>query len=171
MSMGFFERLKRQWRHWMSTGSAGRQAFPAESLAILGQAITAGEQRHRGEVRLIVEHALPSEAIWDDVTIRERALALFAEYGVWDTEDNCGVLLYVNLAEHKVEIVVDRAIARQIDNAAWQQICQTMTQGFGRGDFQASTLAAIEQANALLMQHFPANGSRANELPDQPVML
>lgn len=169
--MQFIERLKRQWRHWMSTTRRGRQAYPDTALAQLGQAITAGEQRHRGEVRLIVEHSMPSEAIWQDVSSRARAIALFAEYRVWDTQDNCGVLLYVNLAEHKVEIVTDRGIGSRIDNSVWQQVCQTMTAGFARGEFQSSTLAAIEQVNALLEQHFPANGARANELPDRPVVL
>lgn len=171
MSMHFTDRIKRQWRHWMSTTSKGKQAFSDETLAQLGQAITAGEQRHRGEVRLIVEHSMPSEAIWQDLSSRQRAIGLFAEHGVWDTEDNCGVLIYVNLAEHKVEIVVDRAIGRQIDNSTWQAICRTMTQGFARGEFRASTLAAIEQVNTLLAQHFPAQGQRSNELPDHPIVL
>ncbi|QYF95887.1 TPM domain-containing protein [Massilia sp. PAMC28688] len=169
--MHFFDRLKRQWRHWMSTTSKGKQAFSDDTLARLGQAIGAGEQRHRGELRLIVEHAMPSDAIWDDMSCRQRAIALFAEHGVWDTEDNCGVLLYINLAEHKVEIVVDRAIGRKIDHGTWKQVCQGMTEGFARGEFSASTLAAVEQINTLLAQHFPASGARANELPDHPIVL
>jgi len=168
---GFSERFKRQWRHWRSTAARGRQLFPAETLARIGAAITAGEQRHRGELRLIVENALPSDAIWSDVGNRQRAIALFAEYGVWDTEDNCGVLIYVNLADHKVDIVVDRNIGRKIDAATWQQVCRTMTDGFKRGDFDGSTLAAVEQVNTLLVTHFPSTGARANELPDQPIVL
>ena len=167
----FLERLKRQWRHWFATAARGRRMFPPASLSAIANAIAAGEQRHRGELRLIVEHAMPSDAIWAGLTNRQRAIALFAEYGVWDTEDNCGVLIYVNLADQKVDIVVDRNIGRKIDPATWQQVCRTMTAGFARGDFQASTLAAIEQVNALLAAQFPANGARANELPDQPVVL
>ena len=167
----FLERLKRQWRHWFATAARGRRMFPPASLAAIANAIAAGEQRHRGELRLIVEHAMPSESIWAGRSNRQRAIALFAEYGVWDTEDNCGVLIYVNLADQKVDIVVDRHIGRRIDPATWQQVCRTMTAGFARGDFQASTLAAIEQVNALLAAQFPANGARANELPDQPVVL
>ncbi len=167
----FSERMTRQWRHWRTTAAAGRKAFPPESLTRIGAAISAGEQRHRGELRLIVENSMPSDAIWADMSNRQRAIALFAEYGVWDTEDNCGVLIYVNLAEHKVDIVVDRHIGRNIDPATWQQVCRTMTQGFARGEFEASTLAAVEQVNALLAEQFPATGVRANELPDHPIVL
>ncbi|MES2317644.1 MAG: TPM domain-containing protein [Pseudomonadota bacterium] len=167
----FSERLTRQWRHWRSTAAQGRRMFPADTLAKIGAAITAGEQRHRGELRLIVENAMPSDAIWSDLSNRQRAIALFAEYGVWDTEDNCGVLIYVNVAEHKVDIVVDRHIGRKIDAATWQQVCRTMTAGFARGDVEGSTLAAVEQVNALLAAHFPATGARLNELPDAPIVL
>ena len=167
----FSERLRRQWRHWMSGAGKGREMFPQATLGAIAAAITAGEQRHRGEVRLIVEVSLPSEAIWSDMSNRQRALALFAEYGVWDTEDNCGVLVYVNVAEHKVEIVTDRAIGRAIPSAHWQQICRTMTDGFARDEVHDSTLAAIEQVHAALAAHFPASGARANELPDHPIVL
>jgi uncharacterized membrane protein len=168
---GMTERLGRQWRHWTSTTARARALFPDDTLAAIGSAITAGEQRHRGELRLIVESAMPSELIWNDTPIRQRALNLFAEYGVWDTEDNCGVLIYVNLAERKVEIVADRQIARQIEAATWQQVCRAMTEGYARGQFRDSTLAAIEQVNVLLATAFPAEGARANELPDRPIVL
>ena len=158
-------------RHWRTTAAVGRKAFPTESLGDLGAAITEGELHHRGEVRLIVEKALPFDAAWDGIANRQRALALFADYGVWDTEDNCGVLIYVNLAEHKIDIVADRGIDRKIDAATWQAVCRTMTEGFKEGRFHDATLAAIGQVNELLRQHFPATGSRANELPDKPLML
>lgn len=169
--MGFMKRIQRAWRHLGSSSAEAKRAFPEASLSAITEAITAGEQTHRGEVRLIVEKALPFEDAWDGVTNRQRALALFADYGVWDTEDNCGVLIYINLAEHKVDIVADRGIDRRIDSATWQAVCRTMTEGFKAGRFHDATLAAIGQVNELLRQHFPANGGRENELPDKPLML
>ncbi|SFD58006.1 TPM domain-containing protein [Massilia yuzhufengensis] len=171
MDIGMGQRIRRAWRHLGSSNGDARRAFPEPTLAAISAAITAGEQTHRGEVRLIVEKALPFDEAWDGVSNRQRALALFADYGVWDTEDNCGVLIYINLAEHKVDIVADRGIDRKIDSSTWQAVCRTMTEGFRAGQFHDATLAAIGQVNALLQQHFPADGARANELPDQPLML
>lgn len=167
----FGQRFGRVLRHWRSTKSDAQRAFPESTLAAAAQAITAGEQTHRGELRFIVEKSLPTDEVWDGVTNRQRALALFADYGVWDTEDNCGVLIYVNLAEHKVDIVADRGIDRKIGAATWQAVCSTMTEGFKRGNYHDATLAAIEQVNTLLRTHFPAKGARPNELPDSPIML
>ena len=164
-------RLARAWRHWRSTAASGRRTFPQTTLDAIAEAITAGEQTHRGELRLIVEHAMPFDAIMDDVGNRQRASALFAEYGVWDTEDNCGVLIYINLAEHKVDIVTDRAIGRQVAGADWKAICASLTAAFARAEFHDSTIAAVNQVNHLLARHFPAAGARANELPDQPIVL
>jgi len=171
MTHSIGHRVRRAWRHLGSSMREARRAFPAETLDAITAAITAGEQAHRGEVRLIVEKALPLDAVWAGVTSRQRALALFADYGVWDTEDNCGVLIYVNLAEHKIDIVADRGIDRKIDGATWQAICRTMTEGFKRGQFHDATLTAISAVNELLLHHFPADGARDNELPDKPVML
>ncbi len=167
----FSTRLSRAMRHWKTSAADGRRAFPPEALAQIATAIGEGERTHRGELRLIVEASMPFEAIWSDVGNRQRALALFAEHGVWDTEENCGVLIYVNLAERAVDIVADRNVGRKIDAATWQSVCRTMTDGFARGQYRESTLAAIAQVNALLHQHFPASGARANELPDNPIML
>lgn len=170
---GFFSTLQRRIKHWRVGAGHGRTLFPQDALDAFSHAITQGEQTHRGEVRLIVETGLPGHAIWAGHTVRERALALFAEHGIWDTEDNCGVLLYVNLAEHKVEIVADRAINRVVPPEGWQAICRELTSGFAGGRYRDSTLAAIEAIHALLRQHFPATGPRANgnELPDAPLML
>jgi uncharacterized membrane protein len=163
--------LRRTLRHWLSTRAEAERAFPPDTLAAITEAITAGERTHRGEVRLIVEKALPWHVLRAGVRGRQRALALFADHGIWDTEENCGVLLYVNLADHTIDIVADRGIARKIDKATWQAICDTMTAGFARREYQAATLAALAQVNELLRRHFPANGSRPNELPDGPLVL
>jgi hypothetical protein len=171
MADNFKPDFGRVWRHFSTTTAVAKRAFPAQTLDAITAAVMSGEQSHRGEIRLVVEKSLPLAAVWEGVSNRQRALAMFAECGVWDTEDNCGVLIYINLAERKVDIVADRGIDRRIDQATWQAVCDTMTAGFSQGNFHDSTLAAITRVNALLREHFPASGSRANELPDRPVML
>lgn len=171
MSNDFKPNFGRVWRHVATTTAVAKRAFPPATLDAITAAVMAGEQTHRGEIRLVVEKSLPLSAVWAGVTNRQRALAMFAECGVWDTADNCGVLIYVNLAERRVDIVADRGIDRCIDATTWQAVCNTMTAGFAQGNFHDSTLAAIGRVNELLRTHFPATGDRPNELPDRPVML
>lgn len=164
-------RLKRLMRHLTTTTGLGRRAFPEATLKAIEDAIADGERRHSAEVRVIVEPALALPAVFGGVTPRERARELFAEYGVWDTEENCGVLVYINLADHQVEIVADRGVGRLVDAQQWQALCRTMTQGYASGDYHGSTLAALRQLNALLQKHYPDDGSVRNQLADRPVML
>jgi uncharacterized membrane protein len=96
---------------------------------------------------------------------------LFAQYGVWDTEENCGVLIYVNLADHAVDIVADRNVGRRIADHEWQAVCRMMTEAYKRGEFGGGTVAALNALADLLQQHFPADGSRPNQLPDEAVIL
>jgi uncharacterized membrane protein len=167
----FSRRCKRVLKHVMTTSAAGRRAFPEATLKAIEEAIWQGEQIHGAEVRLIVEPALSMESLCKNVSNRQRALDLFAEYGIWDTEENCGVLIYVNLAERHVDIVADRNAGRKIEPGQWQAICTTMTQGFASGNYHDSTLAAIETLNELLRKHFRPTNGRPNQLPDTPIIL
>ncbi|CDG84834.1 TPM domain-containing protein [Janthinobacterium agaricidamnosum] len=171
VALSFGQRLGRALKHWLATASAGRKAFPDTTLAAIERAISDGEQLHRAELRLILEHSLGLREAFQGLSNRERARQLFAQYGVWDTEENCGVLIYINLAEHQVDIVADRHVGRRIPAQQWQAICRTMTQGYASDEYHASTLKAIDALNDLLRLHFPSNGPRPNQLPNQPIVL
>lgn len=163
--------FSRLLKHLRTTKAVGRRAFPASALKSIQAAIAKGEVLHRAEVRLIVEPALDLMSVLRGMSSRERARDLFVQYRIWDTEENCGVLVYINLADHKVEIVTDRGIGRLLKAKDWQAICQTMTQGFARGEFGASAVAGLMQMNELLKDHFPANGQSSNELSNRPLVL
>lgn len=158
-------------RHLRATTGDGQRAFPESTLKALEEAIAHGETRHRAEVRLVIEPSLSLQAVLNGMSPRERARQLFAQYGVWDTEENCGVLIYINLADHQVEIVADRGVGRVISPGDWEAICRTMTSGFARGEYCDSVLAALGELNALLQQHYPDDGSTHNQLSNKPVML
>jgi uncharacterized membrane protein len=76
------------------------------------------------------------------VSARDRAIVLFGRLRVWDTEQNAGVLIYVLLADKRVEIVADRGIHRRVGETAWEAICGNMQREFAAGRFEAGALAA-----------------------------
>lgn len=163
--------LPRIGAHLLTTRFAGRRAFPAATLQAIQDTIASGETQHRAEIRVIIETALSTAAVLRGVPTRARARELFAHYQVWDTEENCGILLYVNLADHKVEIIADRTVARLLTAQEWQAVCATMTRGFAQGEFHDSAVAALRQLNMLLQERFPAHGTHSNQLPDRPLVL
>lgn len=148
-----------------------RRAFAAADLAAIGAAIAAGEKQHRGELRFVAEGSLPLSTLWRDLAVRERAVELFSTLRVWDTAENSGVLIYVQLVERRVEILADRGIAARVPQAEWDAICREMETNFRHGQWRAGALQAVTRAGALLTQHFPAGANNPNELPDQPLIL
>lgn len=165
------DRFKRTLRHLATAAAAGRRAFPPDVLQAIQGAIAKGEVLHRAEVRMIIEASLGMADVLRGMTAHERAMELFVDYRVWDTEENNGVLVYVNLADHKVEIIADRSAARAIHGVQWQAVCRIMTEGFARGGYRDAALTAMNQVNALLAGAFPASGAGPNELSDRPLIL
>lgn len=163
--------ILRLFRHSITTRRTARKAFPATTLTAIQTKIADGERTHRAEARMIVESSLNLHAVLSGVTSRQRAQELFSHYRMWDTEENVGVLLYVNIADHKIEIITDRAVGRAIPKTEWQAVCHTMTREFANKTFHDSTLAALEKLNSLLTEHFPDIDGKPNELSDRPLML
>jgi uncharacterized membrane protein len=134
--------------------------------------ISQSEKTHVGEIRFVVEAHLHPVEIFAGKTPRMRALELFSQLGIWDTEHNTGVLLYLLLADHDIEIVADRGIDQHVGNMGWEEICKEMEKKFRDGAFETGTLYGINQITQRLQQHFPNNGRVGkNELPDKPLVL
>ena len=172
-------KLKTIFKHvWLDVSDAER-ALPPDMLARLAKRVAASEGRHTGEIRVYVEAALPISYLWRigkssplRALIRQRAVMLFGKLRMWDTEHNNGVLIYLQLAEHAIEIVADRGVNRQVSQQQWKAIADRMSSAFREGHFEDGLTEAIGEVSAVLVAHFPSapDGQSANELPDEPVL-
>jgi len=158
-------------RHVVTDHLSVRRTFPDAALERIEHAIAGGERGHRGQICFAVEGALPPLRVLRHLTPRARALEVFGLLGVWDTEENAGVLVYLLLADRDVEIVADRGIDRKVPPRAWQAICARMETAFRDGRFVDGVIAGIGEIGALLAAHFPHTADAPNELPDKPVIL
>lgn len=171
MTAGLESKPRRLGRHFLTDHRSARRKFSPHALKRVEEAIAAGEREHEGQVRFAVEASLPLGQVLRGLEPRARAMELFGHLGVWDTEQNCGVLIYVLLADKDVEIVADRGIHRKVPPDAWQIICRAMESAFREGRFAEGALEGVSAVNELLAQHFPRRSAGANELSDQPVVL
>jgi uncharacterized membrane protein len=163
--------LKRIMQH-LSTGRASvRRAFPPRVLDAIEQTIRETEAQHDGQIRFVVEAALEWSPLLAGQSARERAIEVFSELRVWDTEHNNGVLIYLLLADRDVEIVADRGIHVKLGTEIWEAICREMEAAFREGQFEAGVLAGIRAVGKHLAHHFPARSGKTNEMPDKPVVL
>ena len=163
--------LARFWRHVTMSPLRAKGVFSPAVLDAIQQAVAESESRHRGEVCFVVEAELTTAQLWAELGSRDRARQVFALQGVWNTEENNGVLVYVLLADRTVEIVADRGVAAVVPQAEWDAICATMQAAFREGRYQEGAVAGVQAASALLERHFPAAGPGRNELPDRPIMI
>lgn len=169
-------RIKRILKHrWLDDNTTHR-AIPPDMLQRLQQRVAASEQRHSGEIRIYVEASLPLSYLLRDastrVITRQRALAMFSKLRVWDTASNNGVLIYLLLAEHSIELVADRGLNDMVAPQIWQAVVSRMRNAFQQGQFEDGLTQALEEVSALLVQHYPlAAGARnPDELPNAPVL-
>ncbi|MGD0491868.1 MAG: TPM domain-containing protein [Steroidobacteraceae bacterium] len=168
-------RLGRLLRHVAATHWRTRMLFPARTLDAIEEAITRAERTHAGEIRFAIETSLTPLHILADLAPRSRALDVFAQLRVWDTEANNGVLIYVQIADRSVEIVADRGVAGRVGQSEWEGVCRMMEEHFRAGRFKVGSIAGVEAVGALLARHFPVQTSRpssaGNQLPDRPTLL
>jgi uncharacterized membrane protein len=148
-----------------------RQLFTPSVLHAIEQEIAASERLHSGQIRFAVEANLDLGVLLRGKTSNARALDVFSQLRVWDTEHNNGVLVYLLLADRQVEIIADRGIDAKLDQAVWTRICQQMQAAFQQGAFEVGVCEGIREIGVQLALHFPAVGRAANELPDRPVVL
>ena len=165
--------LLRLGRHLWQNDRAAWQAVPNDMAERLTRRVRASEQRHAGQVMVCIEGAWPLSYAWRagrptplSIVLRQRAMAWFGRLRVWDTEHNNGVLIYLLLAERRIEIVADRGLMRHTSEAHWQAVLQALRQPLQQGDFESGLTQALEAVSALLVAHFPITDSTANELPD-----
>jgi len=176
-------KLKTFIKHLWMDASDARRAIPPDMLQRVAQRVAASERRHSGEIRICVEASLPASYLWRlnqhqsiRALTRQRALTMFGKLRVWDTEHNNGVLIYVLLAEHAIEIVADRGVARHVSTAQWQAMVAHMATAFREKRYEDGLTQALEETSAVLMAHFALehaqDGSQGqpNELPDTPLL-
>ena len=163
--------IKRIGRHLLEHRWRVRRIFTPKVLADIEQAIKLTEASHSGQVRFVVEGALDGQPLFRDQSARDRALDIFAHLRIWDTAHNNGVLIYLLLADRKVEIVADRGIDARVGAAGWQKICKAMETDFKAGGFEAGAIRGIGAVSKQLAAYFPKTGAGPNELPDAPVVM
>lgn len=163
--------FKRIFKHLTMNHWQVKRAFPLQSLNAIEKAIKAGETAYAGEIRFVVEGSLDGTPLFKDQPARARAIDIFAQLRIWDTEHNNGLLVYLLLADRAVEIVADRGIHSKVGSEEWSKICRKMEAAFKQADYESGVVSGIEAISQHLVKHFPDMSAGQNELPDKPVVL
>ena len=162
--------FKRWLKHFLYMPAAKRY-FSKQDQHAIAQAVTEAEHGHVGEIQVVIEGCLPSRLAYA-VDTHTRARQLFAELGVWDTELNSGVLLYLNLCERKVEIVIDRGIKTATTQQVWDEVCAHIVQGLAQQQYRQAVITGVQEIGEILDVFYDRQLiDRQNELSNAPIIL
>ncbi len=171
-----WQQWTRLFRHRWQGDFVARHVISKEALARLTAAVEQAEASHTGEIRIFVEAALPNSYLLSSSpmaqVVRRRAMSMFGKLHVWDTQYNNGVLIYLLLAEKRLEIVADRGLNDRVPTGTWERLANGMGTAFKAGDFELGLTQAVHEVTCLLQAHFPlgAGQDNPNELPNEPVL-
>lgn len=162
--------FKRWLKHFLYM-PATKRYFSKHDQAAIAQAVTEAEHGHIGEIQVVIEGHLPvNQAYFQNTHMRARQL--FAELGVWDTEYNSGVLLYINLCERKVEIVIDRGIKTATQQKIWDEICQNIITQLVDRQFREAVVMGVTKIGEVLNQFYAQSiQDKNNELANRPIIF
>lgn len=157
--------------HSFSSPRAVKKFFPKESMDRITQAIQESEAKHDAEIVFAIEPALAPLSAYQGHSARERAIDVFSQLRVWDTEANNGVMIYLLLADHDIEIVADRGVNRLAGPEYWEKVCKTMEEHFRNNQFEQGVIEGIRIITELLAKHYPKTSGDENELTDRPIIV
>ena len=161
----------RWWRQVLFVPMLHSRWLTSEAKARLTTKVTKAERGHRGEIFLVIENNLPIQEAYH-INCRTRAIDLFSEYQVWDTEENTGVLVYVNICEQSLDIVADRGISSHVSPTVWRAMCDKAVAGIANKKIEASLNELLDEIGQLLRQYYHLeHDPEGNELSDTVVFL
>lgn len=162
--------LKRWFKHFFYM-PASKRYFSKQDQYAIAEAVKVAEHGHVGEIQVVIEGYIPSSLAYTQNT-RLRAQQLFAELGVWDTEHNSGILLYLNLCEQTVEIVVDRGINAATEQKVWQEICNKIIHELKNKKYRLGVVVGVTEIGEILNIFYDHKSTdRENELTNMPIIL
>lgn len=164
-------RLGRILKHLFVPSWVRGRAFSAETLSAIEVALVESRKWHRCEMRVVVEGTLGVGALLRNENARTRALELFSSLNVWDTDENNGVLLYIQWLDRKVEVIADRGLMARVPQAEWDQLCRCLEYAFREKDYRGGAVMVVRELGLILATHFPAPGINPATLPNRPILV
>ena len=125
-------------------------------------AIQKVEKRTSGEIRVYVRHRKVTDP-------RHAAAHQFVKLGMDKTKHRNAVLIFIAPESQNFAILGDTAVHTKCGETFWEDVAGAMRELFRQGKFTEGIVHGINIAGKSLVQHFPADDSEHNQLPDSVV--
>lgn len=142
--------------------SSAEKLLTEENKKKISDAIQNAEKNTSGEVRVHIESRVKKKrAVFD------RAVEVFHELGMQETELRNGVLVYVALDDRQFAIIGDQGLYEKVGENFWNAEKDQMTTYFKQGDIMGGIVYFIDQIGQKLKEFFPYQADDINELSNE----
>jgi len=131
----------------------------SEEQAVV-EAIRLAEKATSGEIRVHIEKRTSIAAF-------DRALEVFHELKMHETELKNGVLIYVAVKDHTFAICGDKGINDLVPADFWESTKEIMASHFKLGDFKQGLIEGVTKAGNQLKTFYPYRDNDSNELSNE----
>jgi uncharacterized membrane protein len=131
--------------------------FTAEEQKQLVEAIAHAELHTSGEIRLHVANF----CLGDEV---KAARKIFLKLGMHQTKERNGVLFYLAVLSHKLAVIGDEGIHRQLGDEFWKHLTEQLVTDFRQNRKAESLAGSIRECGRQLGIYFPRTDNDKDEL-------
>lgn len=100
--------------------------------------------------------------------VRETSEALFVQYGVANTRERTGILLYLSRFERVLEVLPDVGITDHANPETWNQCVFKLKHAGQAPDPAQALLDGIGELGRVLAEPLPPSDDNPDELPNRP---
>jgi putative membrane protein len=104
---------------------------------------------------------------WLEAEVHDAAKLAFLRYGLFNTKDRTGVLIFLAVSERKVVILADKGINDKVGGDYWRTEVEKISAGVRAGTTAESMAGVIQEIGKKLAEHFPCGPGDKNELHDR----
>lgn len=127
---------------------------------IIQESIAKAELQTSGEIRVHIDKACDGDPV-------KRAIEVFEELVMHETQLRNGVLIYIAFSNQKLAIIGDEGINKLVPPNFWDSTRDTMIQLFKQEKFIEGICAAVKEAGEQLSNYFPLQDGDVNELSNE----
>ena len=127
---------------------------------LIQDAIAQAELQTSGEIRVHVDKACEKDPV-------QRAIEVFEQLKMHETEQRNGVLIYVAFSNKKLAIIGDKGINEVVPSNFWDSTRDCMIADFKKEAFTNGIIAAVNEAGQQLGKFFPLLEGDQNELSNE----
>lgn len=133
-----------------------------EERDLISSAVSKAEGTTAGEIRVVV---VSNSKKFESV--HAHAVEAFGKYGLNNTIDKTGILIFLSVEEKRIEILADSGINAKVEQETWDTMVTKLAENIRSGGTCKGICDLVKEVGELLTVHFPIQPEDKDELSNE----